>query len=147
MPRSHLGLYATARKAAHLGKLLCPSTHGSGPRDLTPQSITNRAGSLPRVRCVASGRALRPLAWYCRKRAKVILLGSQASLTLKHCPFKSKGANVIGPLRSLRRYVRSHTHIAHATHPAATAHAAAVPLVILGQFGNHRIGREHQSRD
>ena len=80
-------------------------------------------------------------------KAKVILLGSQASLTLKHCPFKGKGANVIGPLRSLRRYVRSHTHIAHATHPAATAHAAAVPLVILGQFGNHRIGSEHQSRD
>jgi hypothetical protein len=47
-----------------------------------------------------------------------------------------------GPLR-LACVVASHIHIAHATHPT---HATAA-LVVLGQFGNHPGGREHQSRD
>ena len=41
----------------------------------------------------------------------------------------------------------SHIHITHAAH--ATTHAAATTtaLVVLGQFGDHRVSREHQSRD
>jgi hypothetical protein len=49
-----------------------------------------------------------------------------------------------GPLR-LGCDVASHIHIARATH--ATHAAATAALVVLGQFGHHRVGREHQSRD
>ena len=38
----------------------------------------------------------------------------------------------------------SHIHIAHATTHAA---AATMLLVVLGQFGDHRAGRKHQSCD
>ena len=57
--------------------------------------------------------------------------------------FKSKGPDEPG----LCGWVAaSHIHIAHAAH--ATTHAAATTaLVVLGQFGDHRVGREHQSRD
>ena len=49
-----------------------------------------------------------------------------------------------GPLR-LGRVVVSHIHIAHTTHTTHTT--ANTALVVLGQFGDHRVGREHQSRD
>src|SRR5689334_20545439 len=69
---------------------------------------------------------------------------STSGQVLQGCAAKAEAPN--GPLRSSRRYVRSHTHIAHAAH-STIAHAAGVPLMLLGQFSNHRIGREHQSSD
>ena len=57
--------------------------------------------------------------------------------------FKSEGPDEPG----LRGWVAaSHIHIAHAAH-AAHATAATMPLVVLGQFGDHCVGREDQSRD
>ena len=64
-------------------------------------------------------------------------------LKVLNSKFKSEGPDEPG----LYGWVAaSHIHIAHAAH--ATTHAAAATgLVVLGQFGDHRVGREHQSRD
>ena len=57
--------------------------------------------------------------------------------------FKSEGPDEPGPCG---RVAASHVHIAHAAH--ATTHAAAnTALVVLRHFGDHRAGRQHQSRD
>jgi hypothetical protein len=57
--------------------------------------------------------------------------------------FKSKGPDEPG----LCGWVAAlHIHIAHAAH-ATTHAAAATTLVVLGQFGDHSVGREHQSRN
>jgi DDE domain len=58
--------------------------------------------------------------------------------------FKSEGPDEPG-LRG--RVAVSHIHIAHAAHATTHAAAATTALVVLGQFGDHRVGREHQSSD
>ena len=64
-------------------------------------------------------------------------------ISMMYLQLKNKGPDEPG---LSGRLAASHIHIAHTAH-ATTAHADTATLLVLGQFGHHRVGREHQSRD
>ena len=72
MPRSHLGLYATARKAAHLGKLLpvnpwirtprpYPAVDNQSRRIATTCSLCSKRSSIEAVSAAGVDRDVRAL--------------------------------------------------------------------------------------